>query len=84
MPAAFQSSAFQNNAFQTSIVVSTLVLPFPVNCVLMGEQLYERTGRTYQKMPGKAGRRTIASSAGGGRLGGDAPSFTVTRSRGYD
>lgn len=85
MGSAFQSNAFQNNAFQTSVVASTIHLSLPVNCVLIGEQLYERTGRTFQKLPGKAGRRIIAGARAGGRISGDAPSFSVSSSgRGYD
>lgn len=83
--AAFQANAFQNNAFQTSLVASTLKLPLPINCVLIGEQLYERTGRTFERLSGKAGRRIIAGAKAGGRISGDAPSFTVSSSgRGYD
>lgn len=84
MASAFQASAFQNTAFQTSINVSTRNLPLPVNCVLIGEQLYERSERTFQRMPGKDGRKVIAGVRAGGRISGDAPSFTVTKSRGYD
>lgn len=81
---AFQGNAFQNNAFQTSIVVSSLKLPFPINCVLMGEQLYDRSGHTFEKGRGKSGTRMIAGTNGSVRLGA-APSFSVSSTkRGYD
>lgn len=85
MASAFQANAFQNNAFQTSIVASTLKLSMPVNCVLIGDQLYDRTGRTFERVPGKAGRRIIAGARAGGRISGDSPSFSVnTSGRGYN
>lgn len=51
MAGAFQPNAFQNNAFQTSGIVNTLSLSLPVNCVLMGEALYNKTGRTLEGPP---------------------------------
>lgn len=41
MSVAFQPNAFQTNAFQQSIVVSTANLQLPINCVLIGEQVYK-------------------------------------------
>lgn len=41
MTIAFQGNAFQFNAFQINLVVSTGNLPLPVNCVLIGQQVYE-------------------------------------------
>lgn len=81
---AFQYGAFQVNAFQEISTVSTATLQLPVNCVLIGDQLYNKTGRTFERMAGKAGKRVIASAGGGGRLSDDAPGFTVfTSGRGY-
>lgn len=84
MSAAFQGNAFQFNAFQINLVVSTRNLPLPINCVLIGQQLYERTGRTFERVPGRAGTRVLARSSSVQSLG-DAPSFTVkSNARGYD
>lgn len=72
MAGAFQPNAFQNNAFQTSGVVSSISMPFPVNCVLMGQQLYGEESQ-FEATPGKVQK-----------LSKDKPSFTVkTTSRGY-
>lgn len=85
MAGAFQRNAFQNNAFQTSGVTSTLSLPLPINCVLIGQQLYRKVGRTLELVPGKAGQRVRMSSAASGRISSDAPSFTVkSNAKGYD
>jgi hypothetical protein len=66
----------------TAFITGTDALQLPVNCVLIGQQLYERTGRTFERIPGKSGTRTIASV--GGRMGGET-SFTVTtNAKGYD
>jgi hypothetical protein len=84
MAAAFQGSAFQTSAFQSSLIVSTRQLSLPINCVLAGQQLYDRTGSIFEPGRGKSGRRVIARASASGRLGGDAPSFTVTKSgKGY-
>lgn len=84
MAVAFQGNAFQDDAFQVSIVVSTLNMPLPINCVLIGEQLYERTGRTFERVPGRSGIRVRASFGATHQLG-ESPSFTVkSNAKGYD
>lgn len=84
MAGAFQGNAFQNNAFQTIIIASTLNMPLPINCVLIGEQLYERTGRTFERVPGWPGTRVRAGATAVQKLG-DVPSFSVTsNAKGYD
>lgn len=66
-------------------LVSTLVLNLPVNCVLIGDQLYERTGKTFERVKGKSGRKTIASGSGVKQLSDSPSSFTVTTNKkGYD
>lgn len=88
MASAFQSGAFQNNAFQIQSaahldITDTEILELPINCVLIGEQLYEGTGRTWERVAGKSGQKVVSSY--GGKLSGEAPSFEVkTGSRGYD
>ena len=59
---SFQASAFQISAFQVSDVVATDVLSLPVNCVLMGQQLYEKTGKTVEFTPMRLRERPILSS----------------------
>lgn len=66
-------------------VTSTmLILQQPINCVLMGQQLYDRTARTLERIPGKSGRRSIVGLAAGGRIGALSSFTTKTSSRGYD
>lgn len=74
MAGAFQPNAFQNNAFQTSGTTSTIALQKPINCVLIGQQLYDKSGRTFEIHPPRIRTRTVM-----------APSFKVTTNRkGYD
>lgn len=85
MAGAFQANAFQNNAFQTSAVTSTVSLQLPINCVLIGQQLYRRVGKTFELVPGRAGSRVIASAGKGGRISSESPSFTVkSNAKGYN
>lgn len=51
MAGAFQPNAFQNNAFQTSAIVSSLNIPYPVNCVLIGSQVGELLSKVEWKKP---------------------------------
>ncbi len=74
MSVAFQKNAFQNGAFQEDLIVSSLNMPYPVNCVLIGEQLYFRPDKPMFEM---TPRKTQ-------KIAGDAPSFTVkTSNKGY-
>lgn len=70
MAGAFQKNAFQNNAFQTGrFLASATTLQLPVNCVMIGQQLYTGTGRTVEFNPPRI--RTV-------------PRMSVGRSRGND
>ena len=65
-------------------VQKTSEINLPINCVLMGEQLYERNVKTLELRGGKLRTRTIVGQGSGGRLSGDAPSFVTRNSKGYD
>jgi len=67
------------------IIGTVLYQQMPINCVLIGEQLYDKSGRTFERGRRRNSRRTAVSAGQRGRLSGDAPSFSVTQSaRGYD
>lgn len=51
MAGAFQSPGFQRNAFQVSPTTSTLLVPLPINCVMIGQQLYNSVETTVEFHP---------------------------------
>lgn len=60
-------------------------LQMPINCIMATDALYDRSGRTLERMPGKSSRKVAVFSGAGGRLGGEVSRFNVTTgSRGYD
>lgn len=84
---AFQSNAFQNNAFQAApiVIASTVTLQLPVDYYMEDLPQYRATGRTFEKVRGKAGENVVMAGGKAGRLAGPAPSMkTTTNKRGYD
>lgn len=83
---AFQGNAFQVHAFQVGQpVTATNVLQNPVDYFMVGLPQYRETGRTFERMPGRASERVRMAKGKGGRISGPAPSFTTTTTkRGHD
>lgn len=46
---AFQKTAFQITGFQEDPLASTATMPLPINCVLIGQQVYEPGRSVFSK-----------------------------------
>lgn len=68
-----------------STITTSATVQFPINCILMGQQLYDKTVKTIEWFGGKTSTKTTLSATPKRRLSGASPSFTTTtNSKGYD
>lgn len=83
---AYQRRAYQSRAYQNDVigVVSTSVLPNPVNCVLAGQQDMEVSAKTWEVNNGVVNEKIVTQADGVRKLGGESGFSTKTNNRGYD
>jgi hypothetical protein len=67
------------------LILSTIILPLPINCILMGDQHYEVSKRVWDVEDADPQYRVQVSAGSIERLSDKPPTFTVRKSsRGYD